>query len=260
VERFGAGDLDARIHWNRRDEIGDLARSFNQMAERLQLLRTAERRLLQDISHELRSPLARLSFAAELARTAPDRDRAVERLKGEIRRLTDLVSGLLEVARAEGESAETRFEKVNVDVFLTEIIESCEIEASARHCRLERKVGSGSTLRGHAELLRRAVENVLSNAIRHAPEASVIDVESAAADHNAVITIRDQGPGVPDDMLNKIFTPFFRVDESRDSTTGGLGLGLAIAQRAILLHHGQIRAENANPGLRVVIEVPLATS
>ncbi|MEO8128542.1 MAG: ATP-binding protein [Bryobacteraceae bacterium] len=260
VERFGAGDLDARFPSVRRDEIGDLARSFNQMAERLQTLRTAERRLIQDISHELRSPLARLSFAAELVRSATDKDRAVARLKREIERLSVLVSGLLEVASAEGESTEKGLAGVRIELLLAEILESCEIEASARPCRLERKLTGQATLHGHADLLRRAFENVISNAIRYSPQDGVVRVHAMVENSNAMVTIQDLGPGVPDDMLQQIFTPFFRVDEARDSSTGGIGLGLAIAQRAIFLHHGQIKAENTHPGLRVSIEIPLVPS
>jgi signal transduction histidine kinase len=258
VDRFGAGDLDARIAWRRGDEIGDLAQAFNQMADRIQTLLTAERRLLQDISHELRSPLARLSFAAELTRTASDRNAAVARLRKEIDRLADLISGLIQVTRAEGEFPERNLRPVLFDRLVYDVVESCELEANARRCHIECTDRVPVKLRGDEELLRRAVENVLRNAIRYAPESSVIEVNLASNGSAAELAIRDYGPGVPDEMLPKIFTPFFRVDSSRDSTTGGVGLGLAIAQRAVLLHHGQISAANAGPGLKVTIALPLA--
>ena len=258
VDRFGAGDLDARIEWRRRDEIGDLAQAFNQMAGRLQTLLAAERRLLQDISHELRSPLARLSFAAELTRTATDRNAAVARLRKEIDRLADLVSGLLQVTRAEGEFPERNLVPVQFDRLVHDVVESCELEATAHLCRIECPNGAPVSLRGDEELLRRAVENILRNAIRYAPESTAVEVNLAAKDSTAELSIRDHGPGVPEEMLPKIFTPFFRVDSSRDTATGGIGLGLAIAQRAVLLHHGQISASNADPGLRVTIALPLA--
>ena len=258
VDRFGAGDLVARVDWRRRDEIGDLAGAFNQMAQRLQTSLTAERRLLQDISHELRSPLARLSFAAELTRTATDRNAAAARLRKEIDRLTDLVSGLIQVTRAEGESSERNLGPVALDQVVQDVTQDCELEAAARHCRIETNVAGSVSLRADPELLRRAVENVLRNAIRYSPEATAVEVRVDNSDSAATVSIRDYGPGVPEEMLPKIFSPFFRVDSSRDAATGGIGLGLAIAQRAVMLHHGQITARNAGPGLMVTITLPTA--
>lgn len=257
VERFGRGDLSVRAGSRRRDEIGDVARAFDQMADRIGTLVTAERRLLQDISHELRSPLARLSFAAELARTAPDREAAVARMKKEIERLTSLVGALVEVTRVEGDPSARRMEPLDLDGLVAELAESFGVEADARRCTIRLKIVGATALRGDRELLTRAVENILSNAMRYAPEGSSIDLHLEAANGAAVLSVRDYGPGVPAEMLSKIFQPFFRVDDSRDHHTGGVGLGLAIANRAILAHHGRIVAENAHPGLRVRIELPL---
>jgi|CZKS01.1.fsa_nt_gi two-component system sensor histidine kinase CpxA len=258
VDRFGRGELDVRLKSRRRDEIGELSRSFDHMAEHIGTLVTAERRLLQDVSHELRSPLARLSFAAELTRTAPDRDAAVERLKKEINRLTDLVGTLVEVTRAEGNPSGTRLERLRLGDLLCSVVDDCRVDATARGC----SIGVGGELdlmlRGDRELLRRAVENVVRNAIRHTPRGSTVDVTMESAGQTARICIRDSGPGVPEELLQKIFQPFFRVDDSRDSSTGGVGLGLAIASRAITVHQGRLWAENMNPGLSVCIELPLA--
>ena len=136
VDRFGAGDLAARVNSDRRDEIGDLSRAFDRMAERIGTLLSAERRLLQDISHELRSPLARLSFAAELVRTAEDRETAVARLKKEIQRLTDLVGALLQVTRAEGDPLSAAPEDLRLDELVDEVVEDCQVEAGARGCHI----------------------------------------------------------------------------------------------------------------------------
>lgn len=258
VDRFGAGDLDSRSALRRGDEIGELARAYNQMADRIQTLVTAERQLLQDISHELRSPLARLCFAAELTRTAPDRNAAASRLDKEIGRLTDLVGGLIQVTRAEGEFTERNLTEVSLDSLVNQVADSCQLEAEAQHCRIQVDATTPTALRADPELLRRAIENVLRNAIRYSPEHTTIDVTLENRVARGAVVIRDRGPGVPDEMLPKIFTPFYRVDPSRDSSTGGLGLGLAIAQRAVMLHHGQITAQNLDPGLEVTIALPLS--
>ncbi len=259
VDRFGAGDLAARVGSTRKDEIGDLGRAFDRMAERIGTLLTAERRLLQDISHELRSPLARLSFAAELVRTAEDRDAAVARLKKEIQRLTDLVGALIQVTRAEGDPSSAAPEDLRLNDLVREVVDDCRMEADARGCTIALETAAPLTVRGDRELLRRAIENVVRNSIHYAPPETAINVDLEAAADAARISVRDRGPGVPDEALSKIFQPFFRVDDSRDNATGGMGLGLAIAKRAVGLHHGQLWAQNAKPGLRVCIELPVGS-
>jgi two-component system sensor histidine kinase CpxA len=257
VRRFGVGDLSARVRWRRHDGIGDVGRAFDQMADRIEKLLTAERRLLQDISHELRSPLARLSFAAELARTSPDREAAAMRVNKEIDHLTDLVQSLLHVTREEGDLSARKLESVVLDGLVHALIEDCEIEAAARGCRLVSAGSSRAELLADPVLLRRALENILRNAISYAPTGSVVEIALNTTDGNASVAVRDYGPGVPEGRLTQIFKPFFRVDSSRNADSGGVGLGLAIAQRAIQMHHGHVWAENVEPGLRVCVELPL---
>ncbi len=254
VDRFGRGDLSVRIGTRRRDELGKLGRSFDTMADRIQTLLTAERQLLQDVSHELRSPLARLSFAAELVRTAQDREAAVARLRREIDRLTELVSALLQMTRAEGDPAQRKAEDLSLTDIVREISHDCELEASARGCRIEFAAAELAT-NGDRELIRRAVENIVRNAIRYAPAGSAVEIKLDHQGEYGVLSVRDYGPGVPEELLPKIFSPFFRVDGSRDSNTGGVGLGLAIAQRAVQLHQGELTAVNAKPGLRVALKL-----
>jgi signal transduction histidine kinase len=257
VERFGQGDFSARVKIRRNDEYGVVADRFNEMADRLQTLLAAERRLLEDVSHELRSPLARLQFALELVRTAPDRETAVARMRRELGRLSDLVGQLMEVTRAEGDPGARARERVDLVQLATEIVEDCRIEAEARHCSIQLDSATALPLFADRELLRRALENVLRNAIRYSPEGSQIEMALSQQAQAAAIQIRDFGPGVPEAMLDKIFEPFFRVDGSRDAATGGVGLGLAIARRAVSLHQGKLSARNASPGLQVSMEFPL---
>jgi two-component system, OmpR family, sensor histidine kinase CpxA len=256
VRRFGGGDLSARLRSKRKDELGELGRAFDDMASRIETLLTAERRLLQDISHELRSPLARLKFATELARTSSDRDSTFARVNKEIDRLTELIQSLIQVTRAEGDLTARNLQTVAVHQLLKEIVEDSEIEARRRSCRLNLDVSRKLTLCADRELLRRAIENIVRNAIHHAPERTDIEIELGSSSSGAFISVRDSGSGVPDEHLEAIFRPFYRVDDSRAEATGGVGLGLAIAERAIRVHHGNVWAENGNPGLRVCIEFP----
>ncbi len=256
VERFGRGELGARSELSRKDEIGELARSFNLMAGQITTLLSAERRLLQDVSHELRSPLARLGFAVELAKTSPDRDQALLRIRQEADRLAHLVDELLQLTRAEGDPTARIHEEVDLSELLREVVASCALEAEMQGCKLESKLETTAVLTGDSELLHRACDNVLHNAIRHAPSGSSVAVELSTHDHRITISFRDQGPGVPPDSLTEIFKPFYRVESDRGRSSGGIGLGLAIASRAVELHQGRITARNTNPGLLVEIDLP----
>jgi two-component system sensor histidine kinase CpxA len=259
VDRFGHGDLSARAETKRADEIGQLARSFNHMAERIETLLVAERRLLLDISHELRSPLARLGVAIELARSGEDRDALLDRIQKEADRLNTLIGELLQVTRAEGDPAQCQIAPVRLDQLVEDITDDCSIEAKARDCTLALASAPPLTFPGDAELLRRAIENIMRNAIRHAPPGTAVEVSLEADRQSARIVVRDYGPGVPEESLERIFDPFYRVQTDRGRASGGTGLGLAIARRAVELHQGKLHARNAHPGLLVTIELPLAT-
>jgi signal transduction histidine kinase len=256
VERFGRGDLSARWHTRRRDEIGYLARAFNETAERLQRLLLSERRLLADISHELRSPLARLKFAVRLARSSPDQGHALDRIERDVDRIASMVSELVEITRAEGDPEGRKFEIVDLAQVVNDIVSEERLDAELRECRLQVSGQLERPLWGDAELLRRAVGNVLRNAIRYSPRHSAVEVTLAETADSSMVEIRDRGPGVSEELLLQIFKPFFRVEESRDPDSGGIGLGLSIAMRAVQVHQGTITAENATPGLKVQIVLP----
>jgi signal transduction histidine kinase len=257
IALFGQGDLSVRVQTGRRDEIGQLGRSFNQMAERLERLIVSERRLLGDISHELRSPLARLKFAVKLARTSADSPAALDRIERDVDRITSLVADIVEITFLEEDPALQGTEIVHAGEIIDEVVRDCAMEAEIRGCRISVDGCLDGQVLGSHELLRRAVENVLRNAVRYAPENSTIDVWVFENSTTAHIMVRDYGTGVPDESLARIFDPFFRVEEARNQNGGGSGLGLSIAKRAVQVHHGTIRAENASPGLRVQITIPL---
>ena len=254
---FGRGELTARVMTRRQDEIGQLGRSFNQMADRLERLITSERRLLEDISHELRSPLSRLKLATKLARTSLDRQSALDRIERDVDRMASLMSDIVEITRMEGDPSPLNMGVLNLDSLVEAIIEDCLIEAEMHGCRLAVSGCTTTQIEGNRELLRRAIENVVRNAIRYSPPQSVIDVIVNEESSMTRIEIRDRGPGVPEEYLTSIFEPFFRIEEARDTTRGGTGLGLSITKRAIQLHYGTISAENANPGLRVAMSIPI---
>jgi two-component system sensor histidine kinase CpxA len=226
------------------------------MAERLELLMTAERRLLLDISHELRSPLARLSVAVELARMGEDVHSHLDRIQKEADRLNALVGELLQVTRAEGDASRLRSQAVALDELIETIVEDGRLEAEARGCGIVLDA-SPLSIAGDPELLRRAVENVIRNAIRYSPSGKNVEVTLSRSADGAAIHVRDYGPGVPEESLTRLFDAFYRVEPDRDRASGGVGLGLAIARRAVELHHGAVTAQNAHPGLRVTIELPL---
>jgi two-component system sensor histidine kinase CpxA len=269
TQQLAAGDLSARAdapRGRRQDEIAQLVRDFNTMAERLQDLVNAQSRLLNDISHELRSPLARLSVALGLAwqRTGPDAHSVLERIELEANRLNELIGRLLTLARLEGGDDAMRRTPISLDELIRDITKDADFEAQSRQCRVRCVVQDEVTILGSPSLLHSAVENVVRNAMRHTREGTDVEIRMAVEGHNgkaeAVIRVTDRGPGVPKEALDKLFRPFYRLDDARGRQTGGVGLGLAITERAVRLHGGAVRASNRpEGGLMVEIRLPLET-
>lgn len=266
---LAAGDLSARAEeprGRRQDEIAELVRDFNTMAERLQDLVNAQSRLLNDISHELRSPLARLSVALGLAwqRTGPDAHSVLERIELEANRLNELIGRLLTLARLEGGEDAMRRTPVSIDELVRDVAKDADFEAQSRQCRVRCLVQEEITIQGSPALLHSAVENVVRNAMRHTREGTEVEIRLAhelnGGKDEAVVRVTDRGPGVPQEALDKLFRPFYRLDDARGRQTGGVGLGLAITERAVRLHAGTVRAVNRpEGGLMVEIRLPLET-
>ncbi|MBI3682634.1 MAG: HAMP domain-containing protein [Acidobacteria bacterium] len=250
ADRLGKGDLRTRVSVERKDELGRLAASFNQMAERIENLVQSQQRLLTDVSHEIRSPLTRLSVAVELARSSGAPKRELDIIQQQADRLNTLVSSLLQVTRAEMNPVSLKREPVNLLALARELADACGVEARASGCSIRVEGPENCAVNADAELLRRAVENVLRNAVRHAPRDTAVEVRIQPGGR---ITIRDSGPGVPEQSLPFLFDAFYRVE---GQAAAGAGLGLSIAKRAVELHRGAISARNASPGLEVTLELP----
>jgi two-component system sensor histidine kinase CpxA len=242
--------------------LGDLARDFDSMAAQIQLLMTAQRRFVVDVSHELGAPLTRMHLALALLRRrfAEKGSEELGRIERETGKLSSLVQQLLLLAGLEAGScpAET-LAPVSIRSLCESIVEDANFEAAQANCRV---TGSRQdvTLLAYPQLLRRAIDNVLRNAIRYAPEGTEICLDCRIADdqRHLILEVLDSGPGVPESMLSDIFRPFFRTAPGRERDSGGTGLGLAIASEAVRLHDGTITAQNRMcGGLQVTITLPL---
>ena len=268
TRQLAAGDLGARTGAPpaaRRDEVAGLMRDFDAMAERIETLLKAQSRLLNDISHELRSPLARLNVALGLARQRSGIESVdmLDRIELEASRLNELIGRILTLARLEDGEQLVPQTPVAFGELVESVTEDAEFEAQARHCHVHTTIPEGEWIvRGNASLLHSAVENVVRNAIRYTHEGSSVDVELTSEERSgkreAILRVSDGGPGVPADALDKLFEPFYRLDEARGRQTGGVGLGLAITERAVRFHGGRVAAFNRQPsGLMVEIRLPL---
>jgi two-component system sensor histidine kinase CpxA len=233
----------------RRDELAVLARDFDAMADQLRANRGAITQLLRDISHELRSPLARMRVALGLARQpAADLSRQLDRLEREVERLDSLISQVLKLARLHGTDAPFARETFELDEVIEEVVRDANFEGAVKNIRVRLQGAATAAVNGNRDLLRSAVENVLRNAVRYSPQDTSVDVSVARTASGVVILIRDQGPGVPDKDLERIFEPFYRIAESRDRDTGGEGIGLAITAQVMKAHGGWAKAANGPRG------------
>lgn len=259
-----AGRLATRLHrlvGARRDEIADLTREFDSMAAQLQQLLAAQERLLHDISHELRSPLARLHVAIGLLRQAPENlPDMLARVEREAERLDSLIEEILTLARLKSGTTELAVTRVDVIDLLTAIVDDANFEAQTKGCEVIFKPTGSFVTMAYGELLYRAYENVIRNAVKFAPVNSLIDVLAQVRDEVLEVQIVDRGFGIPPDILSEMFEPFKRADRAEEAGATGFGLGLAIAKHAVDRHSGTIAARPGPQGCGMIVEISIPKS
>ncbi|MBS1839419.1 MAG: HAMP domain-containing protein [Acidobacteria bacterium] len=266
THRLARGNLSARVGasaGNRSDELAELSRDFDHMAEQLESLISSQQRLFADISHELRSPLARLTVALGLVRLHANAESTsgLDRIETEAERLNTLIGSLLRLARLEGGSEPLGGEPVQFHNLVAEVAADADFEAQSRNRNVRLTRNEPCTVSGNNELLRSAVENVIRNAVKYTAEGTEVQITlqkmSGNGNNTALLRVRDHGRGVPENSLANIFLPFYRVEDARDRTSGGSGLGLSITDRAIRLHGGSLRAANCpDGGLLIELRLP----
>jgi two-component system, OmpR family, sensor kinase len=259
TKRLAKGDLNTRVMpllGERRDEFAELGHDFDHMAEKFQSLLNAETRLLHDISHELRSPLSRLQLATELLRQQPQNEAMLQQIEREVNRLNALISEVLTLSRYEADVSLEPETYLELTEFVEEIVKDQAIEMQESGHKIEIKTNLTGIVKANPELLRRAVENVLRNALKYSPNNSVVTIELASALGDWIsLKICDKGPGIEENFLSSIFQPFFRL---KNTTQQGYGLGLTIAKRSIEAIGGKINAMNLTTGgLCIEFQLPL---
>ncbi len=264
TQKFAAGDLSIRIgdQVSGDNELAGLAQDFDDMAGKIEALVGAQKNLLRDISHELRSPLARLGIALELVRqqgSSTAKDRALKRIELEAERMNVMIGQLLNLTRLESGVSDVPFQEFDVRSLLANLVEDANYEAESRQCQVIYNAPETAIYSGSEGLLAQALENVIRNAVKYTAEQTIVSVDLLVSAETLIIRVADQGPGVPDEALDKLFEPFYRVEVARDRQSGGTGIGLAIAERAVKLHLGTIVASNlAKGGLLIEIILPVA--
>jgi len=281
ARQIAGGNLDARVnagffsrllgHLGMRDDIDGLLHDFNGMAGRLQSLVNAQQLLLRDVSHELRSPLARLAVALELARDISQKGTSgqvhthLDRIERESVRLNSLIGHILSFSYIESIRDLHHSVELSLSSLVQELLPDVQYEAENRDCRIVTSTAHDCIVSGDSDMLRHALENIVRNAIRYSPPGGTVEINVAPYESegrpSAVLRVSDTGPGVAEDKLSLILNPFYRAGDSRRGSSNGFGIGLAIADRAAHLHAGQIVARNREGGgLVVEMSLPLATS
>ena len=271
VRQFSQGELSVRVGpqiGKRKDEIANLGRDFDAMAARIETLMNAHERLLRDVAHELRSPLTRLNVALEITKkhTGEEAKRFLLRIGQETEKLSRLITQLLTLSRLENAEMAVQMRPVALEKIITRIAQDARFEGQMRECSVVFHCDHKCTLHANGNLLRSAIENVVRNALRFAPVGTQVEIRQKVVDEPtgermAVVKICDTGPGVTDEELSNLFQPFYRSVNQPPRASGGAGLGLAIAHRAVTMHKGRIQAGNhPQGGLIVEIRLPVQLS
>lgn len=263
ARKIACGELKTRLDpklLKRKDEIGDLSQEFNNMAQRIDKLVSAKERLLQDISHELRSPLARLQIAIALCQandTSNSLTQDLSRMETEIDKLDSLIGEILSLAKLQDPNKKLNFVKTDLNQLLSAIVKDAKFEFSKKNIEIKLTMSSHCYAVVDKNLIHSALENILRNALRYTEVNSTVNINLIKQPQQIIYEVSDQGKGVPEQDLTAIFNAFYRVDSARPSTTGGYGIGLAITRKAIKLHQGSIEAHNLSPhGLKVKCAFP----
>jgi len=264
TNELARGNLDIRVGssiGSRRDEIADLVHDFDSMAGELRNQIQSERNLLSGVSHELRSPIARIRLALTLARSMDEEEREemLDRIEQDTIQLDSMLERILTVARLESGQHKPKLEPLSLNDIVDNVLHDARFEAAAMKVVVNYAGNGDIPVKGDAGLLRSAVENVVRNAIFYSGEGGKVDMVLGRENSTAVLSVRDNGPGVPEHALPLLFKPFYRVDDARGTTTGGMGLGLAIVRNAAAVHGGSVSARNVSPhGLEVELRLPIA--
>jgi signal transduction histidine kinase len=254
------GDYARRVTATSRDEVGDLARAFNEMSRQLSEVDRLRRDLVANASHELRTPLGALRAQLEniIDGVEPGDSAAIEDALRQVERLTDLVDQLLDLSKLESGAVPLELSEIRADALLDQVVAEWSEPASSRGVRIELEPGCPElVLRVDADRMRQVLANLVANAIRHSPEVGRVLLSACAEGSTTRLEVADEGPGIPADDLERVFERFYRSDPARSADVGGAGLGLAIARWIVELHGGTIRAATADPtGCRIVVELP----
>lgn len=263
---IAGGNLEARAGIagsTRRDEIADLVRDFDTMAGEIRDLVQSNRSMLMGVSHDLRSPIARSRVALSMANSGSEAERKemLDRIEIELLRLNGMIEQILTLARLDSGRYKPALAPVSLNEVIAEAVEDARFESSQSEGEITCSDGWPEVkLNGDANLLRSALENVLRNAIFYSGAKGHVEVALGCADGKVTVSVRDDGPGVPDDALPKLFNPFYRVDDARMASTGGNGLGLSLVAGAAKAHGGRVAARNLAPhGLEILMELPVTT-
>jgi two-component system sensor histidine kinase CpxA len=256
TSRIAEGQFETQLKVKRSDEVGHLASSINRMSTQLARFVNGQKRFLANVAHELCAPTARMQVALGiLERNADEKTREyVADITDDVRHMSELINELLSFSKVGMQTTTTEMTRVNVADTVGRVV---ELEKTS-NAVIDTSVPEGLTVLADPDYLFRAISNLLRNAIRYAGQAGPISVSARREDNEAVITVHDHGPGVPDNALNDVFTPFFRLEASRDRDSGGTGLGLAIVKECVEACKGTVRARNRLPGgLQVEIRLKI---